>query len=444
MRHRAVHRHHQVQATHRRRRVRERGAGLAAHVHRHKLARRLGQLLAAQSFLQADQPHSFQSRQRGETLQADGALAVAAMAWVALPGDADREASAGQSLPPVLGPARVSRQVRDVSGDGFQSGPQDARQAQQWSMRVKGRQSGALRHDAVDAGTGGGEVGQDGGAFQQDGAAAAFDEGGIAEELDGISQPLLGVQQHGPAAQAAAVPQWQPNWPDGAAPIDFSLTTADLFPHLAYDPRAEMQELLNKGATQRDIIDNLNKRGLKNTKGRVWTKNGVDGYLQRHGLREMNLSIDQILLWADAHHERTGKWPNLNSGAVYEVPYKKWRTIDFDLRNGCRGLPSGSSLSRLLEEKRGVRNLMNSPPLRIKTIISWATAHYHRTGRWPTPESGAIQESPGDSWGAVNMALRQGWRGLKGGSSLSQVLATRRQRTAQSKETQPARRRSKW
>ena len=28
------------------------------------------------------------------------------------------------------------------------------------------------------------------------------------------------------------------------------------------------------------------------------------------------LPVDQILSWADAHHRRSGRWPNLNNGPV--------------------------------------------------------------------------------------------------------------------------------
>ena len=55
--------------------------------------------------------------------------------------------------------------------------------------------------------------------------------------------------------------------------------------------------------------------------------------------------------------------------------------------------------------------------LTAKQILAWADAYHSRHGRWPTNVSGTIPES-GDSWHAVNSALRGGWRGLPGGSSL--------------------------
>ena len=62
------------------------------------------------------------------------------------------------------------------------------------------------------------------------------------------------------------------------------------------------------------------------------------------------LSIGQILTWADAHHRRTGRCPRANSGAVEGDQGERWSAIDTALRKGGRGLPGGSSLSRLLRE----------------------------------------------------------------------------------------------
>ena len=49
-----------------------------------------------------------------------------------------------------------------------------------------------------------------------------------------------------------------------------------------------------------------------------------------------------------------------------------------------------------------------------------------RTGKWPTKTSGPIPEAPGESWNAVTAALREGLRGLPGGSSLALLLAEKR------------------
>ena len=64
--------------------------------------------------------------------------------------------------------------------------------------------------------------------------------------------------------------------------------------------------------------------------------------------------------------------------------------------------------------ERGARNPMNLPRLTVTRILAWADAYHRRTRRWPAITSGPVRESPGDTWSAVNCALRLGLRGLPG------------------------------
>ncbi len=138
------------------------------------------------------------------------------------------------------------------------------------------------------------------------------------------------------------------------------------------------------------------------------------------------LTISQILQWADAHHARTGKWPNCTMLQVHENPNEKWRNIDMALRMGSRGLPRGSSLARLLIERRGARFSNCSPPLTEEQILQWADAHKHRTGAWPSQGSDAVAGAAGEVWRNIDMALRAGGRGLPGNSSIAQLLSAHR------------------
>lgn len=135
-----------------------------------------------------------------------------------------------------------------------------------------------------------------------------------------------------------------------------------------------------------------------------------------------------ILSWADAHHARTGDWPGQDSGPIADAPGETWSGVDCALLEGCRSLPGGSSLARLLERGRGVRNHLNLPPLTPEHILAWADAHHARTGRWPRKDAdaGPIPEAPGEAWGAVDQALLVGVRGLPCGSSLARLLAAER------------------
>jgi hypothetical protein len=68
----------------------------------------------------------------------------------------------------------------------------------------------------------------------------------------------------------------------------------------------------------------------------------------------------------------------------------------------------------------------NRPALKLSHILQWADSHHRRTGKWPGQTSGFIPEAPGTTWNAVDMALRQGHRGLPGHSSLGRLLHERR------------------
>ena len=138
------------------------------------------------------------------------------------------------------------------------------------------------------------------------------------------------------------------------------------------------------------------------------------------------LTIAQILAWADAYYERTGKWPNVKCGRVLEPADEKWTNIDQALRVGLRGLNPGQSLARLLAKRRGKRNRRALPSYSHRQILAWADAFHARHGRWPRCGDGSIADAPGETWYAVDTALRNGQRGLPGGHSLARLLSAKR------------------
>ncbi len=123
---------------------------------------------------------------------------------------------------------------------------------------------------------------------------------------------------------------------------------------------------------------------------------------------------------------RTGKWPTQQSGTIPESPGESWLAVDMALRAGNRGLRRGSSLARLLAERRGRRNHAALPRLSKKKILAWADQHHARTGRWPKRYSGTVVEAPGERWELINNALHAGYPGLVGGSSLVRLLDQKR------------------
>jgi hypothetical protein len=84
-------------------------------------------------------------------------------------------------------------------------------------------------------------------------------------------------------------------------------------------------------------------------------------------MRRPELTIKQILAWADAHYERTGRWPEAKKGGrIWETVDEKWANIDMALRTGLRGLHRGQSLARLLDKHRGKRNRKQLPRFTLK------------------------------------------------------------------------------
>jgi hypothetical protein len=146
----------------------------------------------------------------------------------------------------------------------------------------------------------------------------------------------------------------------------------------------------------------------------------------RNHLDLPSLSVEQILKWADAHHQRTGQWPRSDPVPIVDAPGETWRIIDSALKNGSRGLPGDSSLARLLNLHREVKNRKSLPHLTVKQILEWADAYHDSTGAWPTSNTGAIANAPGETWKAVDMALIQGGRGLPSGGTLARLLAVER------------------
>lgn len=131
--------------------------------------------------------------------------------------------------------------------------------------------------------------------------------------------------------------------------------------------------------------------------------------------RRQPLAEALILEWVREEHAATGAWPKQKTGAVRGHDGETWDGIDQALRNGARGLPGGSSLAKLLGRKKD--NLSEA------LVIAWAREHHGRTGKWPTAESGPVHGHDGETWCGIQHALRDGCRGLPGGSSLPQLLA---------------------
>ena len=137
-----------------------------------------------------------------------------------------------------------------------------------------------------------------------------------------------------------------------------------------------------------------------------------------------SLTIKGILSWADSYFKAQHAWPTRDSGIIQDTP-DTWQRVDAALLEGIRGLKGGSSLRKLLQQYRHVRNKKNLPPLSLPEILSAADRYHLKTGKWPNRHSQNKAAAP-DSWKAIDGALAGGLRGLPKGWTLARLLFAKR------------------
>lgn len=146
------------------------------------------------------------------------------------------------------------------------------------------------------------------------------------------------------------------------------------------------------------------------------------------GLQSTPLSLDLIKRYTEHYRNaHNGALPNHDSGTVTDPsarPGETWKAIDTALRNGTRGLPSNApkSLAKFLDreysEQRKVNKLLTIELIRKHVEFHRAT----NNGAFPTSQSGLIKSPeapPGDTWGAIDSALRLALRGIPADSPKS-------------------------
>jgi superfamily II DNA or RNA helicase len=134
------------------------------------------------------------------------------------------------------------------------------------------------------------------------------------------------------------------------------------------------------------------------------------------------LSEAMIIKAQKAFFADHGRWPNEKSGGAsrYFGFQIKWKAVYKALTNGSRGLPGGSSLKKLRIEA----GLETEAVLLSKAMIIEAQkAFFADHGRYPGQKDGDGSRYFGFQikWPAVEQALKQGCRGLAGGSSLKKL-----------------------
>jgi hypothetical protein len=123
------------------------------------------------------------------------------------------------------------------------------------------------------------------------------------------------------------------------------------------------------------------------------------------------ITVEQILKWADQLYQATGNWPLSCTGPIPGAAGLTWHSVDHALRSG-KVDPKATSLFTLLRRERGIHRHVRRPRITVDQILAWADEHHKRTGSWPDALSGYVAEAPHENWRALNYALMQGSRGL--------------------------------
>ena len=137
--------------------------------------------------------------------------------------------------------------------------------------------------------------------------------------------------------------------------------------------------------------------------------------------KETPLIEDLIVKAMKDYHEEHGKYPvaNRSGDASKYIGFKiTWTAINTCLKKGLRGLPKGSSLAQLRKEY-----ITGEKPLTEDFIVKAIKSYYEEHGKYPSCESGDASKYIGFkiTWSAIDTCLREGLRGLPGGSTLAQL-----------------------
>ena len=190
-------------------------------------------------------------------------------------------------------------------------------------------------------------------------------------------------------------------------------------------PSANSGRMTGSGITWAAVNTALD-HGFRGLRGGSSLSKVLDTYRRRPTRPRHRLTHTQILEWADEHRTRTGRWPSGRSGRVRAAPGERWDQIEGAVRRGSRGLRGGTSLARLLAERRNKAWYTNRPPRSQREVLALADEHFRRTGRWPTRMSGRVIGAPGQTWLAIDKAIKRSDAEVRGFSSLAHLLTERR------------------
>jgi hypothetical protein len=119
--------------------------------------------------------------------------------------------------------------------------------------------------------------------------------------------------------------------------------------------------------------------------------------------------------------ENEGRFPTQRTAGFPTAVAPSWALVNEALSKGHRGLPGGSSLADLIR-RAFPEDRREKADLDERVIRGWLERWKAEHGEFPTRDAGEVPYAPGETWGAVDRALRDGLRELGGGSSLAKLV----------------------
>lgn len=138
--------------------------------------------------------------------------------------------------------------------------------------------------------------------------------------------------------------------------------------------------------------------------------------------RSQMITEDDIAKECQSFFKSHKRWPTEKSG---QCKLGTWAQVNQALKVGGRGLAGGDSLSQL-KKRLG----FEAPDLTLAEIKASIRGHLQAFGSYPRHDTPEKSNLGGSTWASINLALRRGYRGLQGGSSLAKLKQQLKQELA--------------
>lgn len=157
-------------------------------------------------------------------------------------------------------------------------------------------------------------------------------------------------------------------------------------------------------------------RGLIKISGLTDLTNEVCGISNRKSIPV--LTDEEIFLLVQEFMQKHGKKPHCNSGKVERIQGLEWKNIHEQLYR------RGSSLSRYIQQKFGIRARNIPHSLSLPTVQEWILKYVDKYKKPPGARSQIYVEFSTEkiSWGVVHSEIKKGRCGLPKGSSLADLV----------------------